>query len=85
MCQSLAPHSPFFSAPQRACILLKLGQAMFIYSEFLEVSRVTQNIYRKIPKVSPGAYIFEGVYSEGLIYGWKFAFQNRSGKPFSWK
>ena len=42
---------------------------------------VTKNIYRKIPKVSPGAYIFQrpflrGLYSEGLIYGGKFAFQN---------
>ena len=43
-------------------------------------------IYRKIPKISPGAYIFqrpflrglflESLYSEGLIYGGKFAFQN---------
>ena len=24
-----------------------------------------------------GAYIQRGLYSEGLIYGWKFAFQNR--------
>ena len=37
-------------------------------------------IYRKIPKISPGAYIFQrpflrGLYSEGLIYGGKFAFQ----------
>ena len=35
--------------------------------------------YRKIPKISPGAYIFHrpflrGLYSEGLIYGGKFAF-----------
>ena len=41
--------------------------------------------YRKIPKISPGAYIFQrlflrGLYSEGLIYGGKFAFQNRLGK-----
>ena len=40
--------------------------------------------HRKIPKVSPGAYIFQrpflrGLYSEGLMYGWKFAFQNRLG------
>ena len=40
--------------------------------------------YRKIPKISPGAYIFQrpllrGLYSEGLIYGGKFAFQNRLG------
>ena len=38
--------------------------------------------YRKIPKISLGAYIFQrpflrGLYSEGLIYGGKFAFQNR--------
>ena len=38
--------------------------------------------YRKIPKISPGANIFQrpflrGLYSEGLIYGEKFAFQNR--------
>ena len=37
--------------------------------------------YRKIPKISPRAYIFQktflrGLYSEGLIYGEKFAFQN---------
>ena len=38
--------------------------------------------YCKIPKISPGAYIFQrpflrGFNSEGLIYGGKFAFQNR--------
>ena len=40
--------------------------------------------YHKIPKISPGADIFQrsflrGLYSEGLIYGGKFAFQNRLG------
>ena len=40
--------------------------------------------FRKIPKISPRAYIFQrpflrGLYSEGLIYGGKFAFQNRLG------
>ena len=40
--------------------------------------------YRKIPKISLGAYIFQrpflrGLYSEGLIYGGKFAFQNQLG------
>ena len=40
--------------------------------------------YHKIPKISPGAYIFQrpflrGLYSEGLIYGGKFAFQNQLG------
>ena len=36
--------------------------------------------YRKIPKISPGAYIFQrpilsGLYSEWLMYGGKFAFK----------
>ena len=40
--------------------------------------------YRKIPKISPGAYIFQrpflrGLFLEGLIYGGIFAFQNRLG------
>ena len=40
--------------------------------------------YRKIPKISPGAYIFQrpflrGLYLEGLINGGKFAFQNQLG------
>ena len=26
-----------------------------------------------------------GLYSEGLMYGGKFAFQNRLGWPYSWK
>ena len=38
--------------------------------------------YCKISKISPGAYIFQRPFlralcSEGLIYGGKFAFQNR--------
>ena len=37
--------------------------------------------YRKIPKISPGAYIFQrpflgGLFLKGLVYGGKFAFQN---------
>ena len=45
--------------------------------------------YRKIPKKAPGliffkspfwgAYFWRGLYSEGLIYGGKCAFQNRFG------
>ena len=47
-------------------------------------------IYRKIPKISPGAYIFHrpflrGLFLDGLIYGGKFASQNRFGYPYSWK
>ena len=42
----------------------------------------TMITYGKIPKINPGAYIFQRhflncLYSEGLIYGGKFAFQNR--------
>ena len=32
-----------------------------------------------------GAYFWRGLYSKGLIYGRKFAFQNRLGYPYSWK
>ena len=35
--------------------------------------------YRKIPKISPGAYIFQRPFFEGLKYGGKFTFQNRWG------
>ena len=40
--------------------------------------------YRKIPKISPGGYIFQrpllmGSFLEGLMYGGKFAFRNRLG------
>ena len=44
------------------------------------------NKCRKIPKISPRAYIFQrpflrGLFSEGLyMYGGKFAFQNRLGQ-----
>ena len=44
---------------------------------------------RKIPKISPGAYMFQrpilggyflrSLYSEGLIYGGKLSFQNQLG------
>ena len=42
--------------------------------------RALRERYRKIPKIRPGAYIFQrpfmrGLYSEGLMYGGKFAFQ----------
>ena len=39
--------------------------------------------YLKIPKISPGAYIFQrsflrGLLLEGLMYGGKFEFKNRN-------
>ena len=45
-------------------------------------------LYRKISKISPGAYIFQraflrGLFFEGLIFGGKFAFQNQLGLPYS--
>ena len=41
-------------------------------------------VYRKLPKISPGTYIFQrpfmrGLFLEGLIFGGKFSFQNRLG------
>ena len=50
------------------------------------LSHVKILIYRKIPKINPVASIsqgpfFGGLYSEGLIYEGKFAFQNRLGNP----
>ena len=38
-------------------------------------------LYRKITKISPGAYIFQrsflmSLFLEGLMYGGKFAFKN---------
>ena len=46
------------------------------------VTSCENTLYRKIPKISPGADIFQrpflrGLYSEGLIYGGKIAFTNR--------
>ena len=48
------------------------------------VKKVLETTYRKIPKISPGAYVFQGpflrgLFLNGLIYGGKFVFQNRLG------
>ena len=48
------------------------------------LSERSQRRYRKIPKKSPGAYIFQrpflrDLFLEGLMYGGKFAFKNRLG------
>ena len=53
-------------------------------SRVLSEEKSEDNGHRKIPKISPGAYIFQrpflrGLFLEGLIYGGKFAFQNRLG------
>ena len=44
----------------------------------------------KIPKISPGAYIFSKALFEGLLFGgaylWReICVQNRLGYPYSWK
>ena len=46
--------------------------------------------YCKVPKISPGAYIFQrpflrGLYSEGPMYAGKFAFRNRLGGGGGWR
>ena len=51
---------------------------------YLLLTNGTPFKYRKIPKISPRAYIFQrpflrGLFLEGLIYGGIFAFQNRLG------
>ena len=66
---------------------IALANCIFFYSLFRrKTSQASYNYseYRKIPKVSPGAYIFQrpflrGLFLEGLINGGKFAFQNRLG------
>ena len=66
-----------------------ISRSAYFYA--LSTSRISEDIYvaffahfrlfmyRKIPKMSPGAYIFQrpflgGLYLEGLFYGRKFAF-----------
>ena len=78
----------FYPAPISLCCPHNLKTRK--YSWEMVTSSVVPINYRKIPKISPGAYIFQrpflrGLYSEGLMYGGKFAFQNRFGKPSSWK
>jgi len=70
-------------------LLFKFSTKYFFHGKFNQglegVSRdPMKQKYRKIPKISPGAYIFQrpflrGLFLEGLIYGGKFAFHNRLG------
>ena len=68
----------------------KIEETLSLLGHVILVDRVTHewmkvmNEYRKIPKISPGAYIsqrpfLKDLFLEGLIYGGKFAFQNRLG------
>ena len=61
------------------------GVSVWFFKPFLMYPLTLQELgsdntaYRKISKISPGAYIFQrpflrGLHSEGLIYGGKFAF-----------
>ena len=56
-----------------AIMLHKVENDFYFYYYFM---------YGRIPKISPGTYIFQrpflrGLFLEGLIYGSKFTFQNR--------
>ena len=62
----------------------EVGGNVFILNSKIHLREISFNAYRKIPKIRPGDFIFQrpflrGLYSEGLIYGGKFAFQNRLG------
>ena len=63
-------------------MLLCVVSKHFLFTLSSVVHTANIETYRKIPKISPGAYIFQrpflrGLFLEGLIYGRKFAFQNR--------
>ena len=62
---------------EKVCDISRFFKSFFSFFELF-----SWFTYRKIPKISPGAYIFQrpflrGLYSERLIYGGKLAFQNR--------
>ena len=57
---------------------------LFLTTNMAAVTSRANQQYRKIPKISPGAYIFQrpflrGLSLERLIYGGKFGCQNRLG------
>ena len=58
----------------------------FFYVLYIEIpcTNMFKLTYCKIPQINPRAYIFQrpflrGLFLEGLIYGEKFASQNRLG------
>ena len=66
-----------FSSQRREMLL-------FLTTNMAAVTSRANQQYRKIPKISPGAYIFQrpfltGLFLEGLMYGGKFGCQNRLG------
>ena len=67
---------------QSVNVLCKGNRKCLVINQRLASGAVRYVQYRKIPKISPGAYIFQrpflrGLFLEGLIYGGEFAFQNR--------
>ena len=76
--RSLRTRNPLSSADHESTLRINIWPA----------TQVKFYYYRKIPKISLGAYIFQrpflrGLFLEGLIYERKFAFQNRLGLPYS--
>ena len=64
--------------------LISKIQPVVYYQCCVLVGWASTRLYRKIPKISPGAYIFQrpflrGLFLEELIYRGKFASQNRLG------
>ena len=77
----------FIFTPCQPCIKFRI-QCAILYSVpqpfFAKTLLGSLCNYRKIPKISPGAYIFQrpflrGLFLEGIIYVGKFAFQNGLG------
>ena len=73
-------HSPLATLKKREgnWVLLTFAKTSGI------VTKDRKKKHRKIPKISPGTYIFQrpflrGLFLEGLRYGGKFAFQNQFG------
>ena len=68
--------------PLDLCFITLLSRTSLQTS--LDVHGISNLKYRKIPKISPGAYIFQrpflrGLFLERPMYWWKFAFQNQLG------
>ena len=58
-----------------------LGCMILLITQCAINSLASRKKYRKIPKISPGAYIFQraflsGLFLEGLMYGGKFAWKS---------
>ena len=83
---SVKPHRARLnqSQPNHVSLIFARVKQLWESSRDVDVSLAPffLNKYRKIPIISLGAYIFQrpflrSLFLEGLIYGGKFAFQNR--------